>query len=131
MRDKLVEQLTELSKQANIIRKEIEKFDYDNKFSEANKYLGKYYKEVYNNNDKYISCVYVYGIKDDNCELKSMTVSYWSDSERYYNIGYKAYFHPKEDEEDGEKWIEIDKEEFMIHHDNVQKMISKFLNNLR
>lgn len=55
----------------------------------------------------------------------SLSISYWKDNETaYYTIEYYNHFHPKKWDDDIDKWIEITKEEYQLHYDEVQKRIS-------
>lgn len=123
MREELVKQLTALRKQEDEIRKQIEKYDYDNKFSKVKVYLGKYYKETgIHHDDENNRCLYVYDINKESCELQALSVHYWTDNDTYFGIEYYAHFNPERWDEN-DNWEEITKEEYLIHYNHVQEMV--------
>ena len=128
MREKLKEKLTAIKKQEEEVRKQIEELDYNEKLKDASQYEGKYFKEVdkHNKENKYVRCLFIYSTDKERCEPMSLLIGYWKDNDKsYFNIEYYGHFHPgKWDDDDREKWIEISKEEYTQHYNEVQKRIS-------
>lgn len=124
-REKLVEKLINIKKQAEKIRKQLDNIDYEERFNIAKQYEGRYFKEVDNYHNGYIRCLFVYSTDKEQCNPMSLSISYWKDNETaYYTIEYYNHFHPKKWDDDIDKWIEITKEEYQLHYDEVQKRIS-------
>jgi len=118
-REKLTKELQNLRKQISGIRDQIDKIDYDKKYSNALKYKGLYYKQATRVRDKeYIRCVFVYDVDKESCGLKSIEINYWEDSD-HFTIEYYHYFKP-DDKDDYDKWEEISKKEFEMHYNKVK-----------
>jgi hypothetical protein len=124
-REKLLEQLTSIRKQEEEISKQIDAIDYEERLNDAKQYEGRYFKDVSTNNKEYIRCLFVYGTDEKNCTPNSLCVNYWENNEEYhFKIEDYDYFRPKHFDEDIDKWIEISKEEFQQHYNEVQRRIS-------
>lgn len=126
-REELVGKLIEIRNQEKEIRKELDKLDYEKRFEDSKKYLGKCYIEKTEIKSDYVRCIYVYSIDKDSCDTKSLCVHYYGDlNDSYFGIEYDSHFNPKKwGEED--KWIEITKDDFMEHYNVIQSRISKTL----
>lgn len=126
-REELVGKLTDLRNQEKEIRKELDKLDYEKRFEDSKKYLGKCYIEKTEIKSDYVHCIYVYSIDEDSCDLKSLCAHYYGDlDDTYFGIEYDSHFNPKKWKEE-DKWIEITKDEFMEHYNVIQSRISKTL----
>lgn len=122
----LVEELQRLQKQEDNLRKKIDDIDYKKKLAAVMKYEGKYFMEEEGEGaHKHISCMFVYAIDSTSCELKSIAIRYWEDKDNYFGIEFSALFNPEKYRD--EKWIEISKEEFEKHYQEVQKTIIRAL----
>lgn len=123
----LVNELNEINKQAKKVREQIDALDYEERFNAANKFLGKFYKEI-STNKNYIHCVHVYGINTKDCRNLSFTITnYLSDESDWFECNTNPYFKPDEDEFN--KWEEITKDEFMKHYNDVMIRINKVVKN--
>lgn len=112
-RNDLVKQIEESSNTLKKLREKLEVIDYENRFEEANKSLGKYFKEI--RTDDFISCFFVYAIDKQDCEFKTLAITYCPDLDEHFHIGYDSQFNPKKwNEED--KFIEITEQEFSEHY---------------
>ena len=121
-REELVDKLNAIRKQENEIRKQLNELDYEKNLNNLRKYEGKYYKEL-DNYESSVSCLFVYGI-DENCRLMALNISYWKDNEKsFFEISYYSHFNIEDDEVKC-RWIEITKEEYMEHYQEVVKRIS-------
>ena len=70
-----------------------------------------------------VRCVFVYAVDKTNCTPVSLCVNYWIGQETHFEIEYYGHFHPRNwDEED--KWVEIDRNEFLQHFNEAQRLIS-------
>ena len=122
-RAKLVEQLTALKEQEKEIRKQLDLVDYEEKFNDAKQYEGRYFKEANEHHEGCVRCVFVYAVDKTNCTPMSLCVNYWIGQETYFEIEYYGQFHPRNwDEEDN--WVEIDRNEFLQHFNEAQRLIS-------
>jgi hypothetical protein len=122
-RAKLVEQLTALKEQEKEIRKQLDLVDYEEKFNDAKQYEGRYFKEANEHHEGCVRCVFVYAVDKTNCTPMSLCVNYWIGQETHFEIEYYGHFHPRNwDEED--KWVEIDRNEFLQHFNEAQRLIS-------
>ena len=126
-RKKLVEQLMQLQEQEKQIREQLNSMDYDQRFADAKQYEGRYFKENEEYHKECIRCLYVYSTDKVNCTPMSLCISYWLDNEdSYFTIDFYSLFYPKKwVDDDGDKWIEISKEEYMEHYEQVQRRIVK------
>jgi len=125
-KNKLVNQLIELKKQEDVLRKQIEALNHDEKMSESKKYLGKYYQEIDNNKEN-IRCLFVYDIDKKNCEPKSLCVSYWKGDSSFFGIKTYEHFNPEKWHEN-EKWKEISKKVFEKHYTEALRKIAVAVN---
>jgi hypothetical protein len=122
-REKLVEQLIAIRAEEKEIRKQLDLVDYEEKFNDAKQYEGKYFKEVNEHHEGCVRCVFVYAVDKTNCTPVSLYVNYWIGQETHFEIEYYGLFHPRNlDEED--KWVEIDRNEFLQHFNEAQRLIS-------
>lgn len=122
-RQQLQEELNVLFKKQAEIRKALEILDYESNMEKAKEYIGKYYKETGNTED-FVSCLYIYGINNDNCDPIALNISYYGNTNEYYNISHYTHFNPNKWTEDKDKWIQITKEEYASHYQEVQKRIN-------
>jgi hypothetical protein len=124
-REKLVEQLKAIREQEKEIRKQLDAVDYEEKFNDAKQYEGRYFKEANDHHKGSIRCLFVYATEKTNCTPMSLCVSYWEENETsYFDIEYYGHFHPRNWDGDVDKWVEIDKDEYLRHYNEVQKRIS-------
>lgn len=127
-REEIVSRLNAIQEQEDVIRKELNAYDYENRFAKAGAYKGKYYQEKNKHHPNYIRCVFAYDVDEKSCELKSIEVSYWKDQQDWYKLEFNNHFNPSQWAEDNEKWIEISKEEYLEHYAEVQKRIGTVIN---
>lgn len=125
-REQLLSEYIETQNRLNLVSKELDKFDRDNKFSIAQTYLNRCFKEV-NDNENYVRCLYVYAI-DEDCKLQTIDVDYNTTLDIYFEIRYYDMFDPQS--RDDKNWIEIDREEFIQHYKSVQSLITQKLINI-
>lgn len=122
IREKLVEQLKAIREQEKEIRKQLDEVDYEEKLNDAQQYEGRYFKEAKDHHKGSIRCLFVYATEKTNCTPMSLCVSYWEESETsYFDIEYYGHFNWGGDDD---KWVEIDKDEYLRHYNEVQKRIS-------
>lgn len=127
-REKLTEQLIATKNQLKEIREKLEAIDYKDRLSEAKQYEGKFFKEL-RDSDNYVRCLFVYSTDKDRCEPMCLSLNYYLDNETsYFTIDYDNTFFPKKWDEDDDRWVEISKEEYMQHYNEVQRRISLALN---
>ena len=113
-RDELIEKIRDLKNQEAIIREQIDQLDYNDRFNSANKYVGKYYKDVSSpsKDNPPIIQYFVYGINKESCELNTLLVHDFSGGNgTHFEIGYHSYFNPEKWDEET-RYEEITKEEF-------------------
>lgn len=118
----------ELQRQLSEVNSELESMSHAQRLADALEWVGKYFKEKQEHNKNYHVAVFVCGVDEKNCELKSISVSYWEDQDDFYQIESTSTFNPNRWEEDRERWIEIDKIEFMHVHDEAQKRAKNMIN---
>lgn len=124
-REELVKKLIDIEDQSKEIRKQLDHFDYLEKYNNAKVYEGKYFKEVNESHPSSIRTIFVYGI-DKDCNPMSLCVSYFIGEKTHFEIEYYGHFHPKK-WDDSEDWIEITEEEWRGHYNEVQKIINSVL----
>jgi len=124
-REELVKKLIDIEYQSKEIRKQLDHFDYLEKYNNAKVYEGKYFKEVNESHPSSIRTIFVYGI-DKDCNPMSLCVSYFIGETTHFEIEYYGHFHPKK-WNDSEDWIEITEEEWRGHYNEVQKIINSVL----
>jgi hypothetical protein len=124
-REELVKKLIDIEDQSKEIRKQLDHFDYLEKYNNAKVYEGKYFKEVNESHPSSIRTIFVYGI-DKDCNPMSLCVSYFIGEKTHFEIEYYGHFHPKK-WNDSEDWIEITEEEWRGHYNEVQKIINSVL----
>lgn len=124
-KEDLRKHLLELRKQISETQKLLDSFEYEERISEAKKYIGRCFEEKNNHpNREYIRCLFVYGFDKESAENNSLLVSYWKEYESsYFTLEHYGHFNPKNWENEDE-WQEITKEKFMEHYEQVQKRIS-------
>jgi hypothetical protein len=128
-RDDLVSKLIDLRNQEKAIRKELDSLDYDEKFSIAKKYEGKYFRDYDKRNKEYIRCIFVHDTNKESCDPMCILVTYYENvMDQYFQIESYSHFNPEKWEEHGDKWIEIKEEEYLKHYEEVQRRISLFVN---
>ena len=123
-RQEILTRLMLVQEQEQEIHKELKAFDYEDRFAQANIYVGKYYKEPNKHRDDYVRCVFVHGINLESCELNSMAIHYWKDQDDWYGIEYHNHFKLKDYDDNEDKFFEITKEEFILHYAEVLKRIT-------
>ncbi len=124
-KEKLVQQLIAIREQEKELRKQLDAVDYDERFKDAKQYEGRYFKEVNDHHKESVRCLFIYDTDKESCRPMALCVSYWIGNETaYFEIGYYGHFHPKQWEDDVDKWVEVSKEEFEHHYEEVQKRIS-------
>lgn len=127
-REEIISRLQVVRDQEAEIKKELDAYDYADKFAKVSLYIGKYFKEPNIHHENYVRAIFVYGIEKSNCELKSMCCSYWKDRpDDWFEIEFNNLFNPKQWDEE-EKWIEITQEEFMQHTTEVMNKIENIKN---
>ena len=127
-REELVEQLTSIQKKEKEVRKKINSIDYENKLKEAEKNVGKYFIEL-TGSDGYFRCAYVYGVDKVDCSPLVLDVHYWKDQEKgWFAIEFSSHFSVRNYDDSEDSWVEIDKETFSEHYEEVQRRISLAFN---
>ncbi len=125
-REEIVSRLRANQNQQQEIRKELDAIDYEERFAEANQYVGKFFREIYKTNDEYFRCFYVYDIDKVECRTKTLEISYYANQDEFYSIEYYNHFHPKNhDEED--KYEVITEEEFKKHYNEILRRINTIM----
>jgi len=123
-REKLVKQLIAIREQEKEIRKQLDAVDYEERFNDAKQYEGRYFKEVNDYHKERVRCLFVYSTDKERCEPMALCVGYWIGNETsYFEIEYYGHFYPKKWDDDIDKWVEIRKEEYQQHYEEVQKRI--------
>jgi len=122
-RKEIIEKIQKLKIEENVLREQLELLDLDEKTSKSKKLLGKCYQNNMLRSD-YISCLFIYGYDIKTCEPLSLEISYYPETDTFFNIEYHCveYYTLVED------YIEITREEFMKHYNNVQEIIKKHIN---
>jgi len=128
-REELVELLVKNQNESQAIRNAVDEIDYDKKYAEQSKFVGNYYKEINKHNNSSIICYYVYGINKDNCDLKTLEISYYLKDDLYYSIEYRSFFDPNNKDSIMSKVKKITKKEFEKHYNKVLEIINNNVNN--
>lgn len=120
-RQGLVNQLQSLQKKESLIRKEIEKIDYSERFSKSKQYVGK----CYSLSDEHIHSVFIYGIDKKTCDLMSLVIHDFSNGEgTHFAIEQSTLHHPLE-RHTSYKYKEISKKKFDEQFKTIQEQIQK------
>jgi len=124
-KDILTEKLKDILKQESEIRKQLDDIEYNERYNTIKQFEGKCFKVGNILDDDYIRCLYVYDIDKIDCKLMSLSINYWKDNyDSHFNIEYYDYFEPSDcDDDSHNKWFEIDKDEYILHYNEVQKRI--------
>ena len=128
LKDELIEMLHKSMAKSDGLRQQIYKLEYDEKYAKKLKHVGNYYKRVDKLTHDYINCFYVYGVNEDNCDLKTLSIFYYLDKDTHYTIDQHSYFNPDEDDELFGKVKKISKKEFMKHYNKVLEIINNIVN---
>jgi 3'-phosphoadenosine 5'-phosphosulfate sulfotransferase (PAPS reductase)/FAD synthetase len=128
-REEIADRIIKLREEKAELEKQLEAFDYAERLEKANKYLGKYFKEV-SDYKQSVVCLYVYGIEHKNCDLKTVNLRYYIE-EGYtdsFEIESSHLFNPDRWEEDKDRYAETTKEEFDKHYAEVMRRIELAVN---
>ncbi len=118
-RDKLIEELMLIREQENKIKNQLNILDYEERLKNAKLYEGRYFKEI-DNTSEYVRCLFVYSVDVVSCQFMSICINYYTNIETtYFGIEYYNHFNPSDTD-----WVEIPKEEFLEHYNEVQRRIS-------
>lgn len=103
--------------------------DRDRRVGYLNQFVGKCYKQKHFEPGAFInscSCLMVYKVDEKRLKAWSISVTYWDNDPEfipeYFGIESSDLFDPEN--EDMKKWIEITKEEFNTHYNEVEKRIN-------
>lgn len=124
--EELFQQLQLLNEQRSKIQEELDKFSYKKRFDLASINKGKFFKETPSEfHPEYVKCIHVYDIRPEDCKPECIFLTYYTNLDTYFNVQYYDYFDLKDD---FSNWIEITKDEFMQHYNEVFSKIQKSLN---
>lgn len=124
-REELVNELNSLREQQKKVRDKLDAFDYDEKFNKNSELVGRCFIESNIVNENSIDCVLVFGLEKETCNPLAIRIMYWKDNMFYFNIENYSYFSYNDS---NYNWIEINKDIFMEHYQEVQKRILNALN---
>lgn len=125
-REQLSNQLKALHEQSNVIRKEIDAIDHEEKISTLSKYVGKCYSLSLGKD--HIHCIFIYGINEKTYNLKTLVVYDFSGGEgRLFGINQEEHYNPEKT--DDYNYQEITKEKFEEHLTMIQNEINKCIIN--
>lgn len=131
-REENINRQRELEAEIKLLRKEIEKVDYEKNLAKSKKFVGKYYIEVQNeHHQKSKRVFYVWGVDKKSTGLDTIECHYHEGQDDYFGIEDRSYFSPVPDpDEDAilrREYKEITEEEFIIHYKEVLKRINKVI----
>lgn len=126
-REEILNRFNETNEKLNEIRKELDAIDYEKRFENVNKFVGKYFQEVVT--ESHPECIivfYVYGIDKQSCNLQAIRAHYTKESDGYFGIEDALHFDPSQKDWTFES-KEITKEEFQAHYAQAIERIQSII----
>lgn len=129
-REENIQKQQELEAELKLLRRDVQKMDYDKNYAESKKYVGRYFIEVENghqNNWKRI--IYVWGVDEKSAGLDSISFNYYEGQDDYFGIEDRSFFSPIPNPDDlyPRKYEEITEEEFVRHYKELLARINKII----